>query len=97
MKLIVHQAGELRLQAKINVENAAQIYTEGLNLIQQHNTFPLIINLSEMQQGSTLALAVFIQWLRHAPTPQSLHFKAVPDKMMKIIQACHLENDLIML
>jgi phospholipid transport system transporter-binding protein len=41
-----------------------------------------------------LALAVLVRWLRQTPQAQGLHFKAVPDKMMKIIQACHLQDDL---
>ncbi len=28
------------------------------------------------------------------PNLQGLQFKAVPEKMMKIIQACHLQDDL---
>ena len=43
---------------------------------------------------STLALAVLVRWLRQTPDAHSLHFKAVPEKMMKVIQACHLQDDL---
>ncbi len=44
--------------------------------------------------ASTLALAVLVQWLRQTPEAKGLQFKAVPEKMMKIIQACHLQDDL---
>ncbi|MEG2299581.1 MAG: toluene tolerance protein, partial [Acinetobacter sp.] len=35
-----------------------------------------------------------VRWLRQTPDAHSLHFKAVPEKMMKVIQACHLQDDL---
>jgi hypothetical protein len=44
-----------------------------------------------------LALAVLVQWLRQTPNAQGLHFKNVPEKMLKIIQACHLQDDLTLL
>ena len=50
--------------------------------------------MSQLEHGSTLALSVFVQWLRQTPDLQGLQFKAVPEKMMKIIQACHLQDDL---
>ena len=54
----------------------------------------MTVNLSQLEHGSTLALSVLVQWLRHTPNTQGLQFKAVPEKMMKIIQACHLQDDL---
>ena len=85
---------ELVVAGKIDYENAKQYYQTGLQLIQQQSNFPLVVNLAELEQGSTLALAVLVRWLRQTPNTQGLQFKAVPEKMMKIIQACHLEDDL---
>lgn len=85
---------ELVVAGKIDYENAEQYYQTGLQLIQQQSNFPLVVNLAELDQGSTLALAVLVRWLRQTPNTQGLQFKAVPEKMMKIIQACHLEDDL---
>ena len=85
---------ELAVAGKIDYENAEQYYQTGLQLIQQQSNFPLVVNLAELEQGSTLALAVLVRWLRQTPNTQGLQFKAVPEKMMKIIQACHLEDDL---
>ena len=85
---------ELVVAGKIDYENAEQYYQTGLQLIQQQLNFPLVVNLAELEQGSTLALAVLVRWLRQTPNTQGLQFKAVPEKMMKIIQACHLEDDL---
>ena len=87
------RAQELYLQGKINPENAEQIYQQGLAIIAQQS-LPLIVNLSKLEQGSTLALAVLIRWLRQTPNAEGLIFKSVPVKMLNIIQACHLEKDL---
>mgnify|MGYP003557042160 CR=1 FL=1 len=85
---------ELSVSGKIDYDNAEHYYQDGLRLIQQQNQYPLVVNLAQLEHGSTLALAVLVRWLRQMPNTQSLEFKAVPDKMMKIIQSCHLENDL---
>lgn len=85
---------ELWVSGKIDYNNAEQYYQEGLSQILQKNRFPLVVNLAELEQGSTLALAVLVRWLRQTPDVQALMFKAVPDKMLKIIQSCHLEHDL---
>ncbi|UUS57252.1 STAS domain-containing protein [Acinetobacter sp. YH16040_T] len=89
----LHQQ-ELMVSGKIDYNNAELYYQDGLKLIQQQQTFPLVVNLAELEHGSTLALAVLVRWLRQTPKAQGLQFKAVPEKMMKIIQACHLEHDL---
>lgn len=85
---------ELKVQGKIDFSNAEDYYQQGIKIIQTQQQFPLVVNLSQLEQGSTLALAVLVRWLRQTPKAQGLQFKAVPEKMMKIIQACHLEHDL---
>ncbi|MDM1758340.1 MULTISPECIES: toluene tolerance protein [Acinetobacter] len=85
---------ELHVSGKIAYENAENYYLNGLKIIQAEKTFPMTVNLSQLEHGSTLALSVLVQWLRHTPNTQGLQFKAVPEKMMKIIQACHLQDDL---
>lgn len=84
---------ELQVTGKIDYDNAEQYYQQGLALIQKQ-PLPMVVNLAQLQQGSTLALAVLVRWLRQTPHAQGLRFKAVPEKMMKIIQACHLQDDL---
>ena len=86
----------LWVSGKIDFANAEDYYQYGLKLIQQQ-TLPVVVNLSELEQGSTLALAVLVHWLRHTPQAQGLHFQAVPEKMLKIIQSCHLQHDLILI
>ena len=85
---------ELYVSGKIAYENAEIYYLNGLRMIQNEKNFPITVNLSQLEHGSTLALSVFVQWLRQTPNLQGLQFKAVPEKMMKIIQACHLQDDL---
>ena len=84
---------ELCVSGKIDFSNAEQYYQKGLQLIRQQQ-LPLVVNLAQLEHGSTLALAVLVQWLRQTPEAKGLQFKAVPEKMMKIIQACHLQDDL---
>jgi len=74
---------EMQLSGQITYDNAESYYQQGLKVIQ-----------SQLEHGSTLALAVLVHWLRQTPDAHSLHFKAVPEKMMKVIQACHLQDDL---
>ena len=85
---------ELHVCGKIDYSNAEQYYRKGLQEIQAQAQFPVVVNLSQLEQGSTLALAVLVRWLRQTPDARGLQFKAVPAKMLNIIQACHLENDL---
>ena len=85
---------ELHVSGKIAFENAENYYLNGLKVIQSEKDFPITVNLSQLEHGNTLALSVLVQWLRRTPNKQGLQFKAVPEKMMKIIQACHLQDDL---
>ena len=88
---------ELHVSGKIDYGNAEEFYQQGLIALNSHLTFPIVLNLSKLEQGSTLALAVFIRLLRQTPEAKGLIFKAVPEKMLKIMQACHLEQDLQLL
>ena len=85
---------ELQVSGKIDYRNAETYYQQGLALIQAQSQFSMVVNLAQLEHGSTLALAVLIRWLRATPKARGLQFKAVPEKMLKIIQACHLQNDL---
>lgn len=92
--MIKFENQELHVSGKIDYENAETVYKDGLKLIQNENDFPMTVNLSQLEHGSTLALAVLVQWLRETPQSEGLSLKSVPEKMMKIIQACHLQDDL---
>lgn len=86
----------LILVGTIDFKNAETVYQQGLSLILQNKQDKIFADLSQLEHGNTLALAVFVQWLRHTPELNGLIFKAVPDKMLKIIQSCHLEKELQM-
>lgn len=92
--MIKFENQEVQVSGKIAYENAETYFQEGLAQIKGASQSPLVFNLEHLEQGSTLALAVMVRWLRVAPDIKSIHFKSVPLKMMKIIQACHLEQDL---
>ena len=81
----------------INFETAEQVYQTGLKHIQQHKAFPLVVDLAQLENGNTLSLAVLVQWLRQTPENKGLHFKNVSEKMLKIIQASHLQDDLTLI
>lgn len=85
---------ELYVSGKIDYDNAESYYQHALSVVKQQAQWPMVVNLSQLEQGSTLALAVLIRLLRQTPDAQGLVFKAVPERMMKIIQASHLEHDL---
>jgi len=85
---------QLIVSKTINFENAEQVYQAGLKHIQQHQNFPLVVDLAQLENGNTLSLAVLVQWLRQTPERKGLHFKNVSEKLLKIIQASHLQDDL---
>ena len=81
---------QLLVSGKIDYDNAEEYYQEGLAILQTNIQFPVVVDLSKLEHGSTLALAVLVRLLRQTPNANGLKFKSVSAKMMKIIQACHL-------
>ena len=88
---------ELTVSGAINFENAETLYLNGLRIIQMQQQYPIIVNLSQLKAANSLTLAVLVRWLRQTPEAKGLLFKAVHEQMLKIIQSCHLENDLQMI
>ena len=88
---------QLVASGKIDYDNAEEYYQEGLAILQTKIELPAVVDLSQLEHGSTLALAVLVRLLRQTPNSNGLKFKSVPAKMMNIIQACHLESDLQLL
>ncbi|GAB3048242.1 STAS domain-containing protein [Acinetobacter apis] len=84
---------QLMLVGQIDFNNAEHVYQQGLKIIQSH-PLPLVINGEALEHGSTLALAVFVQWVRHVPHTHDLVFKALTKKMLNILQASHLDHEL---
>ena len=88
---------QLVVSGEIDYDNAEEYYQEGLAILQTKIELPAVVDLSQLEHGSTLALAVLVRLLRQTPNSNGLKFKSVPAKMMNIIQACHLESDLQLL
>ena len=88
---------QLVVSGEIDYDNAEEYYQEGLAILQTKIELPTVVDLSQLEHGSTLALAVLVRLLRQTPNSNGLKFKSVPAKMMNIIQACHLESDLQLL
>ena len=53
---------ELQVSGKIDYRNAETYYQQGLALIQAQSQFPMVVNLAQLEHGSTLALAVLIPY-----------------------------------
>jgi phospholipid transport system transporter-binding protein len=77
---------------QIDYENAESVYAQGLALIHQVEHWPIQVNLAQLLNGNTLALAVLIQWLRACPAQAAMQLIHVPEKMQGILRASHLEQ-----
>ena len=44
---------EMQVSGKIDYSNAEQYYRKGLQEIQAQAQFPVVVNLSQLEQGST--------------------------------------------
>ncbi len=86
------QDNQLCLAGQVNFDNAAEVYQQGLQYLQQQVNFPVQVNLAGVEQANTLVLAMLIQWLRACPTLQSLQFVAMPEKMYGILRASNLQH-----
>lgn len=81
----------MRLSGSIHFENAAQIYQQGLLMLQQQKKWPLLLDLSGLQASNTIALAVFVQWVRQCKVGQQIVLQHTPEKMQAIIDASNLQ------
>ncbi|RYY78633.1 MAG: STAS domain-containing protein [Moraxellaceae bacterium] len=84
----------LFVTGSIGFDNAPAIYKQGLNLLQQQNQWPIALDLSGLTSSNTIALAVFVQWLRQRKVGQGFYLKEVPQKMQAIIKASNLADAL---
>lgn len=84
----------LFVTGSIDFDNAPAIYAQGLKLLQQQNQWPIALDLSGLSSSNTIALAVFVQWLRQRQAGQGFYLKQVPPKMQAIIEASNLADAL---
>ncbi|KAA8733291.1 STAS domain-containing protein [Acinetobacter qingfengensis] len=83
---------QIAVIGQIDFENADDVYRQGLQIIKNNQHWPMLIDLQQLTHGNTLALAVFIQWLRACPGQHQLKLLHVPAKMQGILRASHLEQ-----
>lgn len=84
----------LFVAGSIEFDNAPAIYAQGVKLLQQQTQWPIALDLSGLTSSNTIALAVFVQWLRQRQVGQGFYLKEVPQKMQAIIQASNLADAL---
>ncbi len=81
----------LLLSGAVTFANAQALYQQGLPLLTAANP-PSVLDLSQLSQSNTIALAVIVQWLRQLKPAQSLQLQHVPDKLQAIMHASNLEQ-----
>ncbi len=65
---------EMQLSGQITYDNAESYYQQGLKVIQSQS-YPVVVNLAQLEHGSTLALAVLVRWLRQTPDAQPVIYR----------------------
>lgn len=56
---------EMQLSGQITYDNAESYYQQGLKVIQSQS-YPVVVNLAQLEHGSTLALAVLVRgYVKH--------------------------------
>lgn len=79
----------LLLSGAVTFGNAQQLYQRGLPLLSAAQP-PTELDLSQLSQSNTIALAVIVQWLRQLKPTQSLQLVNVPEKLQAIMRASNL-------
>lgn len=90
MATVEFKNNQLYLNGQVDFDNAQEVYQQGLVQLKQQQSWPIQVDLSHLEHGNTLVLAILIQWLRACPTMQSLKLTEVPEKMRGIICASNL-------
>lgn len=85
------QDQHLLLSGVVTFHNAQALYQQGLPILNASSP-PKTLDLSQLSQSNTIALAVIVQWLRQLKPAQSLQLQHVPDKLQAIMRASNLER-----
>ena len=83
------------LSGRIDFDNAATLYQQGLELLKQQSQWPVMVDLSGLEASNTIALAVFVQWVRQCAADQRIVLQHIPAKMQAIIEASNLTSVLV--
>lgn len=82
----------LQLRGIVDFHNAAAIYQQGLTWIQQQSAAQLSFDLSGLQSGNTVTLAVLMQWLRQLKSTQQASIRNAPSQLRAIMHASSLDR-----
>jgi len=81
----------LLLSGAVTFGNAKALYQQGLPPLDSAQP-PTLLDLSQLSQSNTIAVAVIVQWLRQLKPTQSLQLVNVPEKLQAIMRASNLER-----
>lgn len=80
----------LQIKGMINFSNAADIFRRGKQLLDAQQQALIMIDLAQLGASNTVALAVFVQWLRECQPKQCFKLINVPEKLQAIIKTSNL-------
>ncbi|MEC7120435.1 MAG: STAS domain-containing protein [Pseudomonadota bacterium] len=84
-------AQTLKLSGAVTFSNASEIYRQGVKLFGVATTPQRwVLDLAELSQSNTIAVAVIVQWLRQLKQP--LELRHVPDQLQAIMRASNLDQ-----
>jgi phospholipid transport system transporter-binding protein len=85
-------AQTLQLRGVVDFNNAEAIYQQGLTWLKQQSAAQLRFDLSGLQSGNTITLAVLMQWLRQLKATQQAQIVHAPSQLQAIMHASSLER-----
>lgn len=88
-ELVATEQG-LQIKGSIDFDNAANIFSKGKMLLERQAANHLQVDLAQLGDSNTIALAVLVQWLRAFEPRQDIQLINVPDKLQAIIKTANL-------
>lgn len=82
----------LQLRGVVDFNNAETIYQQGLTWLKQQSAAQLRFDLSGLQSGNTVTLAVLMQWLRQLNRTQQVQITNAPSQLQAIMHASSLDR-----
>ena len=84
--------GRLRLGGVVHFENARDICEAGLALIARSDG-DLVVDLSNLESGGTVDVAILLQWLKAAlHSKRLIRFENISDKLRSILRVSGLSD-----
>lgn len=88
-ELVATEQG-LQIKGSIDFDNAASIFSKGKMLLERQAANHLQVDLAQLGDSNTIALAVLVQWLRAFEPRQDIQLINVPEKLQAIIKTANL-------